>query len=119
MYSPANLARVKRVIVAMRARVGVFVVWVFPGLWNRQIPIFMNKFMICSCYIERWVKSKAKHDGYTDLREGAVVPYVALVREAVFHKARFSVERVLDDGVQTFFARYLSGRSVVWMSRSS
>lgn len=43
----------------------------------------------------------------TDLREGAVIPNVALIRKEVSDKTRMVVEGVLQDRVETLFARYL------------
>jgi hypothetical protein len=43
----------------------------------------------------------------TDLGEGAVVPDVPLVREAIFDETHSPVELVLKDGVQASLPRYL------------
>lgn len=82
----ANLADVQRVVVSLGLGLWVDNVGVFPGLYSQSTIIRKVRVDKVSAY----------------LREGTVVPKVALVREAVPHISELALLDVLLDRVESF-----------------
>ena len=88
----SDFAHVERVIIALGLGLGVDNVRVFPCLEK--------------------LSSGYRHSVWqeTNLREGSIIPKVALVRKAVSHKAELPLLDILFDGVQLLLFRDLDER---------
>ena len=82
-----DLANVERIVVALGLGFGMRVVGIFPGLEE------------CYYFKKTWVNTRDA----TNLREGTVVPDVAVVGEAVANETQTALLDVLFDGIEWLF----------------